>query len=102
MTFRQTNGPAVAAAKAAVSTATAYRYEQSHQLPSSQKQPRGRRRPDPLVDFFEAEVVPMLKAAPGLRVVAVFEEVRRESRSSNCLNAWRFGRERPAGPSAVA
>jgi len=77
MTFRQTNGPAVAAAKAAVSTATAYRHEQSHQLPSSQKQPRGRRRPDPLVDFFEDEVVPMLKAAPGLRVVAVFEEMQR-------------------------
>ena len=77
MTFRQTDGPAVAAAKASISTATAYRYEQSHQLPSSQKPPRGRRRPDPLVDFFDAEVVPMLKAAPGLRAVAVFEEMQR-------------------------
>ncbi len=72
MTFRQTDGPAVAAAKASISTATAYRYEHSHQLPSSQKQTRGRRRPDPLADFFDTEVVPMLKAAPDLRAVAIF------------------------------
>ncbi|MGI4794382.1 MAG: IS21 family transposase [Janthinobacterium lividum] len=77
MTFRQTDGPAIAAAKASISTATAYRYEQHHQLPSSQKQARGRRRPDPLVDFFDTEVVPMLKAAPGLRAVAVFDEMQR-------------------------
>src|ERR1019366_7074349 len=35
MTFRQTDGPAVAAAKAAISPATAYRFEQDHRLPSS-------------------------------------------------------------------
>lgn len=77
MTFRQIDGPAIAAAKASISTATAYRYELHHHLPSSQKQPRGRRRPDPLVDFFDTEVVPMLKAAPGLRAVAIFEEMQR-------------------------
>ncbi len=77
MTFRQTEGPAVCAARASISKATAYRYEQHHQLPSSQKQARGRRRPDPLIDFFDAEVVPMLKAAPGLRAVAIFEEMQR-------------------------
>ena len=32
MTFRQIDGPAVAAAKASISTATAYRYERTHQL----------------------------------------------------------------------
>ena len=32
MTFRQTDGPAVSAAKAAISTATAYRFEQDHRL----------------------------------------------------------------------
>ena len=77
MTFRQTDGPAIAAAKASISTATAYRYELHHQLPSFQNQPRGRRRPDPLVDFFDTEVVPMLKASPGLRAVAIFEEMQR-------------------------
>jgi len=77
MTSRQTHGPAISAAKASISTATAYRYEQNHQLPSSQKKLRGRRRPDPLIDFFDAEVVPMLKAAPALRAVAIFEEMQR-------------------------
>ena len=77
MTFRQTDGPAVSAAKASISTATAYRAEHHYQLPSSRKKQRGRRRPDPLADFFDAEVVPMLKAAPGLRTVAIFEEMQR-------------------------
>jgi hypothetical protein len=73
MTFRQTDGPAIAAAKASISTATAYRFEHDHRLPSSQKAVRVRRRPDPLADFFDAEVVPMLNAAPDLRAVAIFE-----------------------------
>ena len=77
MTFRQTGGPAVSAAKAAISPATAYRFEHDHRLASLQKGVRGRRRPDPLADFFDAEVVPMLTAAPGLRAVAVFEEMQR-------------------------
>ncbi len=77
MTFRQTDGPAVAAAKASISTATAYRFEQNHQLPSAAAKPRGRRRPDPLAAFFDAEVVPMLTAAPDLRAVGIFEEMQR-------------------------
>ena len=77
MTFRQTDGPAVSAAKASISTATAYRFEQDHRLPSSRKTVRGRRRPDPLADFFDAEVVPMLTAAPELRPIAIFDEMRR-------------------------
>ena len=77
MTFRQTDGPAIAAAKASISLATAYRFEQDHRPPSSIDKVRTRRRPDPLADFFDAEVIPMLKAAPGLRAVAIFEEMRR-------------------------
>jgi hypothetical protein len=77
MTFRQTDGPVVAAAKASISTATAYRFEQSHQLPSAAGKRRGRRRPDPLAAFFDAEVVPMLTAAPDLRAVGIFEELQR-------------------------
>ena len=38
---------------------------------------RGRRRPDPLGDLFETEIVPMLKAAPGLRPIAIFAEMVR-------------------------
>ena len=37
-----------------------------------------RRRPDPLADFFDAEVIPVLKAAPGLRAIAIFEEIGNE------------------------
>ena len=77
MIFRQTDGPAIAASKASISTATAYRFEHDHRLPSSQKAVRGRRRPDPLADFFDAEVVPMLNAVPDLRAVAIFEEMQR-------------------------
>ena len=77
MTFRQTDGPALSAAKAGISRAAGYRFEQEHRPPSSRKMLRGRRRPDPLVEFFDAEVVPMLTAAPGLRAVAIFDEMRR-------------------------
>ena len=77
MKFRATDGPAVAAARAAISVATAYRIESDPRLPSQKKPPRGRRRPDPLVNVFDAEVVPMLEAAPGVRPVAIFEEMQR-------------------------
>ena len=77
MKFRQTDAPPVAAAKASISAATAYRFEHDHRLPSHHEQTRGRRRPDPLADFFDIEIVPMLKAAPGLRAIAIFEEMQR-------------------------
>ena len=77
MKSRHTNVPAIAAAKAGFSTATAYRIEADPRLPSHKQKPRERRRPDPLVDVWEGEIVPMLAAAPGLRAVAVFEEICR-------------------------
>ena len=67
----------VAAAQAAISVATAYRFERDPRLPSDKQTPRERRRPDPLADIFEAEVVPLLQAAPGIRPVAIFDELRR-------------------------
>src|SRR5438132_11608755 len=77
MKSRQSNVPAIAAAKAGFSTATAYRIEADPRLPSQKKEPRGRRRPDPLVGVWDSEIVPMLEAAPGLRTVAIFEEICR-------------------------
>ena len=77
MKFRQTDAAAVAAAKASFSAATAYRFEHDGRLPSHKRPVRERRRPDPLADIFDAEIVPMLQAAPGLRAVAVFEEMQR-------------------------
>ena len=76
MKSRQSTVPAIAAAKAGFSTATAYRIEADPWLPSQKKKPRGRRRPDPLAGVWDSEIVPMLKA-PGIRAVAIFEEICR-------------------------
>ena len=77
MKSRQTSTPTVAAAMAGFSRATGYRIEADPGLPSQKKPPRDRRRPDPLAHLWESEVVPMLVAAPGIRAVAVFDEMRR-------------------------
>jgi hypothetical protein len=77
MKFRQSEPPMIAAAKAGFSAATAYRFEQDPRLPSQKKAPRGRRRSDPLVEVWASEIVPMLERAPGLRPIAVFDEIRR-------------------------
>ena len=42
MSFRQTEPPVIAAAKAGFSAATAYRIEQDRRLPSQKKAPRER------------------------------------------------------------
>ncbi len=105
MKLRLSEGLPVAAAKAGISVATAYRIEQDPRLPSQKKEPRGRRRPDPLAEVFDAEVIPLLKAAPGLRPIAIFEEMTRRhpqmSRSvrrtlERRIRAWRalHGKER--------
>jgi hypothetical protein len=77
MTLRKTDTISVAAAKAGMSRATGYRLEADPTLPSQKKVRRGRRRPDPLADIFDTEVVPMLQSSPGIRPVAVYEEVLR-------------------------
>ena len=77
MLFRQHNALQAAAAKAGVSTATAYRIEADPRLPSTQKKPRGRRRPDPLAGIFDEEIVPLLEHTPDIRAVALFEELMR-------------------------
>jgi hypothetical protein len=77
MKSRQTQPPAIAAAKAGFSTASAYRVEADPRLPSQKRKPRERRRPDPLAGVWESEIVPMLEAAPGLRAVAIFDELCR-------------------------
>ena len=77
MKLRRHHPVAIAAAKAAISPATAYRIERDPTLPSQKQAPRGRRRPDPLAGIFDEEVVPMLRGAPALRPVAIFEELLR-------------------------
>ncbi len=77
MTYRKTDRRALAAAKAGFSRATADRIEADPRPPSQKRKPRGRRRPDPLAGIFEEEIVPLLEASPGLRAVAVYEEMMR-------------------------
>ena len=77
MRYRQTRSSEAAAAKAGFSTASAYRIEHDPRLPSQKKAPRGRRRPDPLAPYWDAEIVPILKAAPGIRAIGVLGELRR-------------------------
>jgi len=77
MTLKLTHPVPVAATKAGFSQATGYRSQANPTIPSQKKAPRSRRRPDPLGDIFETEVLPLLKTAPGLRAVAVFEEIQR-------------------------
>ncbi len=76
MNYRKTCSREAAAVRAGFSTATAYRLEADLRPPSQKKQPRSRRRPDPLAPYWDAEIVPMLKAAPGVRVIGVLEELR--------------------------
>jgi hypothetical protein len=77
MKLRRNHPPAVAGAKAAFSTATAYRIEKDPRLPGQEKTRRERRRADPLADVWDNEVMPLLEGAPGLRPIAVFEELLR-------------------------
>ena len=83
MSYRQTVNVEAAAAKAGFSQATGYRIEQDPRLPSQKKAPRGRRRADPLAPVWDDEVVPILKASPGIRAVALFDELRRRHRDLN-------------------
>ena len=77
MSYRQSHKTAIAAAKSGFSKATAYRIEDDPRLPSQKKAPRSRRRPDPLAEVWDGEIVPILKSAPGIRAIAVLEEIRR-------------------------
>ena len=77
MIYRHSKDATIAAAKSGFSRATGYRIEDDPRLPSQKKALRGRRRPDPLADVWDSEIVPILRSAPGIRAVAVFEEIRR-------------------------
>src|SRR6266478_9404288 len=77
MIYRHSKDATVAAAKSGFSRATGYRIDNDPRLPSQKKVPRGRRRPDPLATLWDEEILSILKAAPGIRAIAVLEEIRR-------------------------
>src|SRR5688500_6183122 len=74
---RKAYDPAVARAQAGFSTATASRIEADPHLPSQTRQPRGRRRPDPLAAAWGGELLPTPPAAAAPRPVGVLEELLR-------------------------
>ena len=78
MTLKKTHTIEIAAAKSGFSRATGYRHARDPSLGECQTAPRGRRRPDPLGEVFEAEVVPILKRSPGIRPIGVFRELMRQ------------------------
>jgi hypothetical protein len=77
MHHRKTQTRQLAAARAGIGASTGARLDADPRLPSQRQTPRSRRRPDPLAAIWDAEIVPMLHATPGLRPVAVFEEMLR-------------------------
>ena len=77
MRHRRTYTQQIAAARAGISASTGARLDADPRLPSHQRAPRSRRRPDPLIAVWEAEIVPMLQASSDLRPFAVYEEMLR-------------------------
>ena len=77
MTHRRTHTRQTAAAKAGFSTGTGARLDADPRTPSQKRQPRGRRRPDPLQSYWDSEIVPLLQATPGLRPITVLGEMQR-------------------------
>ena len=77
MHHRRTYTRQVAAARAGIGATTGARLDADPRLPSQRQAPRTRRRPDPLLAIWDTEIVPLLETTPGLRPVAVFEEMLR-------------------------
>ena len=78
MRLRTDQSQTTAAAKAGLSVATGRRTERDPRLPSGKRERRRyRTRPDPLAGLWDAEIVPLLEAAPGLRPISLFDELAR-------------------------
>jgi hypothetical protein len=78
MDLRRHHSRPIAAAKAGFSTSTGTRLDGDPRPPSQKRPPpRSRRRPDPLAAVWDSEIVPMLRAAPGLRPVTILGELLR-------------------------
>jgi len=77
MNHRRTHTREAAAAKAGFSTSTGARLDADPRLPTQKRAPRGRRRPDPLVKYWDSEIEPMLRASPGLRPITLLLEMQR-------------------------
>jgi hypothetical protein len=76
MTLRRTHTQEAAAAKVGISTRTARRIERGAVLPSQKPRRTWRTRPDPLVEVWESEIVPLLAAHPGMLATTVLQHLQ--------------------------
>lgn len=74
--YRRELGQVASAAKVGISERTARRIEQMKQLPSQRGPRTWRTRSDPLAEVWDAEVLPLLRSAPGLTAVTLLEELQ--------------------------
>ena len=77
MNLRRTHSRETAAAKADFSASSGWRLDADPRMPSQKRMPRARRRPDPLAEYWDGEIVPMLQTSPGLRPITVLREMQR-------------------------
>lgn len=79
MEFRRQHTQLIAAAKAGISERTARRIERDPRPPSQKHTgPKSRRQiPDPLGGVWESDIAPLLESRPGLRPIALLEEMQR-------------------------
>lgn len=66
-----------AAAKVGISVRTARRIERAGGLPSNEETRQWRTRGDPLAQWWEADIAPLLASAPALNAVTILEELQR-------------------------
>jgi len=66
-----------AAAKVGISVRTARRIERAGGLPSKQETRPWRTRSDPLSQWWESDIAPLLESAPALNAVTILEELER-------------------------
>ncbi len=76
MNKRKHHSQEVAAAKTGISVRTARRIERDATLPSQKLRKSWRTRPDPFVDVWDSEVVPLLSNAPNLMGITILRKLQ--------------------------
>ena len=91
MTLRQKHPQTTAAAMAGFSASTGHRAEKDPRPPSERARDRrhGGGKPDPLAGLWDEEIVPLLRATPGLKPITVLEEMQRRRPERDLMPARR-------------
>lgn len=76
MSKRKQHTQEIAAAKAGISVRSARRIERDSQLPSQKPRRYWRSRPDPFVEVWDTEVVPMLASEPRLQAITILRKLQ--------------------------